>query len=229
MAAKLPVLVVEDEAFIRSGICDVLAYHGYAPVGVEDGASGLAEARSGRYALVVLDIMLPELDGFSVCRELRKTDGRIGVLMLTAKGSEQDVLEGFEAGADDYVTKPFSVAQLVARVGALARRASTAAPRSFRVGDVEVDADRQTASVGTRSASLTPRDLELLSYLAAASGRAVAREELLREVWGYARVERVETRCIDMHVAKLRRKLGGLTDAAIIHTVRGAGYRLDGP
>ena len=135
MATKLPILVVEDEAAIRSGLCDVLAYHGHAPDGVESGEDGLRRALATPYALVLLDVMLPGKSGFEVCRELRAARPAQAILMLTARGSEADVLEGFRCGADDYLTKPFSVAELVARVEALLRRAGASAdPPEPRAG-----------------------------------------------------------------------------------------------
>ncbi len=141
-SAKLPILVVEDEAAIRTGLCDVLAFHGYAPTGVESGEDGLAHALSGRYALVLLDVMLPGMSGFDVCRELRAQRPEQAILMLTARGAEEDVLEGFRCGADDYVTKPFSVSELVARVEALLRRSGAlprAEPGPFSFGPWRVD------------------------------------------------------------------------------------------
>ena len=137
------------------------------------------------------------------------------------------MLEGFGTGADDYVTKPFSVAQLTARVRALLRRAGVRPVSRFEAGPVEVDGDRLEARIGGSRVDLTVRDVELLAYLASAGARVVGRPELLRAVWGFERVEGVETRCVDMHVAKLRRKLGGLGGATVIETVRGAGYRLE--
>src|SRR6187399_3139427 len=123
MTAKATVLVVEDEAAIREGLCDVLAFHGHEPVGVESGEDGLRHALERRFGLVVLDIMLPGMSGFDVCRQLRARRPRQAILMLTARGAEEDVLEGFRSGADDYVTKPFSVSELTARIDALLRRA----------------------------------------------------------------------------------------------------------
>jgi two-component system response regulator RegX3 len=168
--------------------------------------------------------MMPGMDGFTVCSRLREQRPGLAILMLTAKGSESDILKGFECGADDYVTKPFSVAQLMARVQALLRR-SGAVLRTFELGDVVVDPDQLMASCNGASADLSGRDVELLAYLAANRKRPLTREELLKEVWGYARVERVETRCVDMAIVKLRRKLATITSTDLISTVRGVGYR----
>jgi len=221
------ILVIEDEAAIRTGICDVLAFKGFAPVGVERGDDGLTEAMTGNYALCIVDVMLPGLDGFSICEQVRSKRPGQALLMLTAKGSEEDVLRGFAAGADDYVTKPFSVAQLMARVQALLRRSGAAVADAFTAGNLEVDASRLVARNGEASVDLTPRDVEVLAHLARDAGRVVSRNELLREVWGYNRAEALETRCVDMHIAKLRKKLSSVSgDGGPIETVRGAGYRL---
>ena len=149
MDAKTPILVVEDEHAIRIGLCDVLAYHGFAPTGVDNGDDGLAEALTGRYRLLLLDVMLPGVDGFTIARTVREQLPKQAILMLTAKGAESDVLEGFKSGADDYVSKPFSVPQLVARVHALVRRAAPEAARQFHLGGLEIDADRLVASRGS--------------------------------------------------------------------------------
>ena len=225
MNAKPRILVVEDEESIRVGICDVLAFKGFEPTGIEDGIEGLQEALTGAYDLLVLDVMLPGLDGFSICRRAREAQPKQAILMLTAKGDEASVLEGFSAGADDYVSKPFSLAQLMARIGALVRRAEVQKSGSFAVGPVEIDAGRLTASCDGASVELSPRDVEVLMMLVRESGRVVSRADLLREVWGYDRPDALETRCVDMHIAKLRRKLRPVSHS-IIETVRGAGYRV---
>jgi DNA-binding response OmpR family regulator len=223
------VLIVEDEAPIRMGLCDVLAFHGLAPSEARDGVEGLQQALSTSYDLVILDVMMPRLDGVSVCRQLRAQRPGQAILMLTAKGDEASVLAGFDAGADDYVSKPFSVAQLMARVRALLRRSGARPPAAFVVGPLQIDGDALTARHGERSVELSPRDVQLLAHLQQHAGRPVPREELLAEVWGFARVDRVETRCVDMHVVKLRRKLAELSSDEVVHTVRGVGYRVDAP
>jgi DNA-binding response OmpR family regulator len=226
-AQRPAVLVVEDEAAIRRGLCDVLAFHGYAPEGVERGDDGLRAALANRHALVVLDVMLPGMNGFEVCRELRTQLPRIPILILTARGAESDVLDGFRAGADDYVTKPFSVAELMARVDALLRRAGsgTSARQPFALGGWQVDAAELRARRDGLDVELTRREVELLALFAREPGRILSRRRLLQEIWGFPEPDRVETRTVDMHVAKLRRKLGAAGDA-LIETVRGEGYRL---
>ncbi len=222
---KTSILVVEDEESIRSGLCDVLAYHGHAPTAVETGEEGLARGLGERFDLVLLDVMLPGVSGFDVCRQLRRAIPSLPILMLTAKGSEDDIVHGFRCGADDYVTKPFSIRELVVRVEALLRRAGTAGgAESFRFGPWEVDAEGLRATAGQRTVPLTRREVELLALLAREHGRVVSRRRLLQEVWRLIHVDEIETRTVDVHIAKLRKKIdrGG---ASCIETVRGAGYR----
>jgi DNA-binding response OmpR family regulator len=228
------VLVVEDEESIRRGLCDVLVYHGHAPEAAERGDTGLERALSGEHDLLVLDVMLPGVDGFEICRSVRAAHPRLPILMLTARGSEEDVLNGFRCGSDDYVTKPFSVAELVARIEALLRRSGSGkgaqgdAPTTadFRFGPYRVLADelRAVEAAGGRVVSLTRRELDILALLAAEVGRIVGRRRLLREIWGYPDPDRVETRSVDMQMVRLRRKLEG----AAIETLRGEGYRYSG-
>lgn len=225
---RLAVLVVEDEEPIRSGLCDVLAFHGHAPEGVERGDEGLRRALTNQHALVILDVMLPGMNGFDICREIRAQLPRIPILMLTARGAEPDVLEGFRAGADDYVTKPFSVAELMARVDALLRRCGAlseeADAQPFCFGEWRVEPSALRAHCGSRSVELTRREASLLALFAREAGRILSRRRLLREIWGFADPERIETRTVDMHIAKLRKKLDAVGNA-LIETVRGEGYR----
>jgi two-component system response regulator RegX3 len=241
-SSGLPILVVEDEEAILRGLCDVLAFQGYVPTGAASGDVGLEMALDPEHdpALVVLDVMLPGLSGFDVCEQLRRARPQLPILMLTARGAEADVLRGFRCGADDYVTKPFSVSELVARVGALLRRSGCEPGGRFEARDeacdgkapfafgcYEVSPAERLAVDGNRSVELTLRDLELLSLFVREQGRILARRRLLAEVWGYPDPDRVETRSVDMHIAKLRRKLGA--DAGrLIETVRGEGYRYRG-
>jgi two-component system response regulator RegX3 len=229
-ATRLPVLVVEDEPAIRNGLCDVLAFHGYQPEGAERGDEGLRLGLSNRFALVILDVMLPAMNGFDVCRRLRDELPRLPILMLTARGAEQDILNGFRCGSDDYVTKPFSVAELMARVEALLRRTgsledSEHAP-PFPFGRWTVDPGGLRAQRADESVELTRREAAILELLAREPGRIVSRRRLLQEVWGVAEPERIETRTVDMHIAKLRKKLD--SERFLIETVRGEGYRFPG-
>ncbi len=227
---RFEILVVEDELAIQRGLCDALAFHGYAPQGVDSGEEGLREGLGGRYALVILDVMLPGISGFDVCRQLRGVSAELPILMLTARGSEEDVLRGFEAGSDDYVTKPFSVAQLMARVDALLRRAGRRNARSderFPFGEWELDPAALVARRGETTVDLTQRELAILALLAREEGRIVSRRMLLQTVWGFASPDKIETRTVDMHIAKLRKKIEA-TENSPIETVRGAGYRYAG-
>ncbi|MGC4094926.1 MAG: response regulator transcription factor [Polyangiaceae bacterium] len=218
------VLVVEDEPSIRQGLLDVLVFRGYRASSASDGAQALRMIGSDSFDLVVLDVMMPELDGFSVCQRLRETHPALPVLMLTAKNSEDDVLRGFEAGADDYVTKPFSVQQLLARVKALLSRSRRNTAEGFRVGPFEVHPERAQLSSDGAEVELSGREIEILRLLAEDPGRIVSRRVLLREVWGMQNVDQVETRTVDVHIGKLRKKLGKHGD--LLETVRGQGYRL---
>ncbi len=233
-SSGLPILVVEDEEAILRGLCDVLAFRGYAPEGVARGDLGLERALATEPgpALVLLDVMLPGMNGFDVCEKLRAARPNVPILMLTARGSEEDILRGFRSGADDYITKPFSVAELVARVAALLRRCQVESKREepavpFTFGAWTVDPDQRIASAQEETIELTARDLELLGVFAREAGRILSRRLLLAEVWGFPDPDRVETRSVDMHIAKLRKKLGA-RDGALIETIRGQGYRFRG-
>jgi two-component system response regulator RegX3 len=227
---KQAILVVEDEEAIRRGLCDVLAYQGYAPHGVESGDEGLREALTNAYDLVVLDLMLPGLSGFDVCEAVRAELPEQPILMLTARGSEDDVLAGFARGADDYVTKPFSVSELVARVRALLRRSGGVRVDEqppFDFGGWRVEPASGRAHTGDESCELSPRELAILALFVREAGRIVSRRMLLHEIWGFSNPEKIETRTVDMQIGKLRRKLDRGEDSAI-ETVRGAGYRYSG-
>jgi len=230
---KLAILVVEDEEPIRRGLCDVLAYHGYAPAGAADGAEGLREGLSNRFALILLDVMLPEMNGFEVCRALRDAHPHLPILIVTARGSEDDVLEGFRAGADDYVTKPFSVAEVMARVEAILRRSGRLVPneqRPFEFAGWQVEPAKLRARKGDFEADLTSRELAILALFLRERGRIVSRRTLPAEIWGTPDPDRIETRSVDMQIAKLRKKLGFAAQegGGPIQTVRGAGYRFGG-
>jgi DNA-binding response OmpR family regulator len=222
---KPRVLVVEDEQSIARGLCDVLSFRGYAAHSVGDGQSALAACAAQRFDLLLLDVMLPELDGLRVCQQLRERGEQLPIVMLTAKGSEDDIVRGFEAGADDYVTKPFSVRELLARVHALLKRSGKAAGECFRAGAFEVDPTRSVARCDGEEVALTKREVLILKLLAEDPGRIVSRRVLLREAWEMNNSEHVETRTVDMHIAKLRKKLGK-REGGMVETVRGQGYRL---
>ena len=226
MAHKARLLIVEDEDAIRSGLVDVFVYHGYAVETADNGDEGLRQALSGKYDLILLDVMLPGVDGFEICNRIRQQDRQQPVIMLTAKSSDEDIVQGLTLGADDYVAKPFSVTQLVLRVQAVLRRSGLDAEsgREIRLNNGLV-IDSENLSAG--EIAFTRREMDLLAYLAQQADRPVAREELLARVWGYANHMEIETRTVDIHIAKLRRKIEAdpASPEAIV-TVRGAGYRL---
>jgi DNA-binding response OmpR family regulator len=220
------ILVVEDNADLAYGLKNNLEIEGYDVEVAADGARGLQRIRETLPDLVILDLMLPELDGFRVLRSMRAESFRTPVLILTARGEESDKVRGLKLGADDYVTKPFGVLELLARVEALLRRSAAALPPKLeRIGDIEIDrASRTVARRGT-PIDLAPKEYDLLVALADRSGAVASRVELMRQVWGYA--DSVITRTIDTHIAELRRKLEH--DPAVpqlILTVRKAGYRI---
>lgn len=226
---KASILVVEDDPAILQGLLDVLVFNGYKAAGEEDGGKGLQKALDESFDLIILDVMLPTLDGFSICRQIRKQKPTQAVIMLTAKGAENDVVTGFKAGADDYVNKPFSLRELMVRMEALLRRTGK------RLGDEQIDVngvffDGKTlaAAYGDRSAELTRREMDIVAYLYRHKDRIVSKKELLKDVWHYNDTS-IETRTVDIHILKLRKKIGALTgnDTPFILTVRGEGYRLE--
>jgi DNA-binding response OmpR family regulator len=230
MQRKLRLLIVEDEEAIRAGLMDVLVYHGYDVEFAADGTLGLDMALSGRFDLILLDVMLPGMDGFEICNRIRAADRDQPVIMLTAKSTDEDIIQGLSLGADDYVAKPFSVAQLVLRVQAVLRRSRIGAEldATLRLGaDVEIDCRNLQGVRGEEAISFTRREVEMLQYLRMNSDRPVSRDELLAKVWGYAKNLDIETRTVDIHIAKLRRKIEpDPAQPRYLVTVRGTGYRL---
>ncbi len=226
------ILIIEDNADLAFGLRRTLEFEGFDVTVAEDGAKGLREAKGAGVELVVLDLMLPEIDGFKVLKELRRSGSRVPVLVLTAKSEESDLVMSFDSGADDYVTKPFSTVELLVRVRALLRRGGREAsnskngPARFAFGDVRVDTESRTVENAGTPVQLTPKEFDLLEALLRRDGAVASRAELLEEVWKYANPE-VMTRTVDIHVAELRRKLeSDPSDPEHLLTVRKAGYRL---
>ena len=220
------ILVAEDNALLAKGICTAFKSERYRVRHVADGAAALAAIAERRPDVLVLDIMMPKTDGITVCRTIRRTDAHLPILMLTARGLDSQKVEGLSAGADDYLPKPFSIAELLARIAALLRRALLAAPESaadtFAFGAATVDASTLTvtASDGT-SQRLLPRELRLLKLFAENPGKVFSRDELLDRFWGVSYYG--TTRTLDQRLMLLRKKLG--SDAARIESVHGVGYR----
>jgi two-component system response regulator RegX3 len=227
---KPRILVVEDEAAIREGLADVLVYHGYRVDAVADGREGLKKALSGQYDLLLLDVMLPGRDGFAICNEVRKVDREQPIILLTAKTGDEDIVNGLSLGADDYIGKPFSIAELVLRVKAVLRRSRSGLALAAEIrlaGDIAIDTRNLSGSRAGEPLQFTRREIDILQYLQQNSDRPVSREELLTRVWGYDRTADIETRTVDIHVAKLRRKIEpDAKEPRSLITVRGAGYRL---
>jgi two-component system response regulator RegX3 len=230
MSKKARLLIVEDEAAIRDGLIDVFVYHGFEVDSCSNGNAGLEKALTGVYDLVLLDIMLPGMNGFDVCDAIRARDRNQPIIMLTAKSSDEEIIQGLKLGADDYVAKPFSIQQLVLRVEAVLRRSEDGrleADAITLMSGIVIDTLNLDGRDSGNVLTFTRREIDILRYLAAHSARAVSREELLNKVWGYARNLDIETRTVDIHIAKLRRKIeANPKEPGNLITIRGAGYRL---
>jgi DNA-binding response OmpR family regulator len=231
---KAKILIAEDDPNIRLGLVATLESDGYTVVAASDGAQALRLFPQEKFDLVMLDIMMPKASGYDVCRELRARGTKVPVLFLTAKGEEVDKVVGLKLGADDYVTKPFGVHELLARVEALLRRARTngsepdagSLPVVFLLGLVSIDRRKFTCTVGGKSTALTARELKLAEVFAMRPGEVLTRDALLNTVWGVEYFG--TTRTLDQHVAQLRRKIEAEPDApSPIHTVHGVGYRYE--
>ena len=222
---KTKILVVDDEPDALEVLGFKLREAGYTPIFARDGTRAIAIAREEHPDLIVLDLMLPEVDGLEVCKILRRdaSTASIPVIMLTARAAEMERVLGLELGADDYVTKPFSPRELVIRIRKqLARmRAGDEPGAHLRVGDIQIDVPRHVVQVGTRGITLTATEFRLLEILARRRGRVQSRDRLLQDVWGYENP--IDSRTVDTHMRRLREKLG--TAAQLLETVRGVGYR----
>ncbi len=221
-------LVIEDELPMRTALSDALGAEGYRVLTAADGESGLRRALEEKPDLILLDIMMPRMDGFTVCAELRRLAIPTPILMLTAKGQVEDRVRGLDVGADDYLVKPFSTEELLARVRALLRRSrkQTQAVSTLVLGSVEVDLARQIARRGRRDLHLTAKEFAMLRLMAEAPGEPVARERFLDVVWGYTAFP--TTRTVDNHIASLRAKIEtDPNEPRWIRTVHGVGYKLE--
>ena len=214
------VLIIEDEEKIRRVVKNYLEKNGYEVYEADNGISGLKIFRQNKFDVVILDIMLPEMDGWSVCREIRG-ESTVPVLMLTARSAEEDEIFGLELGADDYLKKPFSLAVLLARIKVLINRKNPIS-NSLQFGDLEINEGAHRVFYAKEELALAPKEYELLLYLAKNRGIALSREQILNKVWEYSYYG--ELRTVDTHIKKLRKKLQG----KFIETVRGFGYRFEG-
>lgn len=226
--ADITILVIEDDPAVRRGIVDVLEYAGYRTLEAADGHVGLDLALKANYRLLLLDLVMPGPGGFEILQALKKKRPGQAVIILSARGEENDRVRGLTTGADDYVVKPFSMKELLARVDAVLRRtcerAAPSVSRSFPGGCVDFNSSR--LSIDGREEILSEREADLLRYLMDSNGRIVSREEILRQLWGLD-PDRTETRTIDMHIMHLRAKLGDKSQS-LLSTVRGKGYRFEG-
>ena len=215
------ILLVEDEEKLARMVELELTYEGYTVEKAFDGPTGLDRARSGQFDLVLLDVMLPRMSGMEVLRRLRK-ESRIPVVMLTARDSVTDKVAGLDAGADDYVTKPFAIEELLARIRAALRNRGDRSEKLLRAGELSMDVERHRVTVRGRDVELTKKEFDLLRCLLENKGRVLTREVLLDSVWGFDFVG--ETNSVDVYVRFLRSKLDEAFDIKLIHTVRGVGY-----
>lgn len=219
----MTILIVDDEANIRSMIRKYAVYEDYAVEEAANGLEAVEKCRKNTYDLIIMDVMMPEMDGFSACRKIRSF-ARTPVLMLSARGEEYDRIHGFELGVDDYVVKPFSPRELMMRIGAILKR-SGGGQESERVtiGEMTVDFTARRVTIGDEALSLSPKEYELLFYMVRNRGIALTRERLISEVWGYDFYD--DDRTLDTHIKLLRKSLGAYADR--ITTLRGVGYRFE--
>lgn len=227
MMATMKILLVEDEARLATAVRRVLADEGYATDWASDGADGLTRAENSEYDIILLDVMLPSYDGYEIARRLRSDGSTVPILMLTARDGIQDRVRGLDAGADDYLVKPFALAELLARVRALSRRAKMSeAAESPRlcVADLELDMRSRDARRGQRRIELTAREFSLLETLMRHPGQVMTRAQLLDAVWSYDSV--AESNVVDIYIHYLRNKIDKGFDHKLIRTVRGTGYSI---
>ncbi|MFT7562116.1 MAG: DNA-binding response OmpR family regulator [Flavobacteriales bacterium] len=226
---KQKILIVEDEKAILQGLEDLFVFNGYEVVTRSDGAEGLAAALASRFDCIILDVMLPSMDGFTICNEIRKQSREQPIVMLTAKNSEQDIINGLSLGADDYIAKPFSVRELILRIEAILRRSGKELNQeTLNIGDdIEIDLDGLSAKIYGDIVLFTRREIDIIQYLNQHSPRPASRKDLLSDVWGYNKSADIDTRTVDIHMAKLRKKIEkDSKNPSLLITVRGEGYML---
>ncbi|MCF0216440.1 MAG: response regulator transcription factor [Fibrobacteraceae bacterium] len=223
------ILIIEDEIAIAEGLVDLCELNGYRVKHVADGESGLTEALTGQYGLILLDLMLPGMDGFTVCDKIREQDRSLPIIILSAKNSDEDIINGLKYGADDYISKPFSVPMLLARIEAVLRRSrqTMEAEGKLVAGNLRVNFREYTGVRGSEELAFTRKEIEILEYLWTNRDRAVPRSELLKKVWGYENADSVDTRTVDIHITKLRKKIeDDPSHPRLLVTFRGEGYQM---
>ena len=222
------VLIIEDDSTMLRGLTDNFEFAGYKLVTATDGEAGLNAALNSRPDLIILDIMLPEINGYEICRLIRKEGLEMPIIMLTAKGEESDVVLGLNLGADDYVTKPFSIKELLARSAAFLRRRRQAGQDIYEFGDCRLDIPSRKLMCNNQQVDLSPKEFALLQYFAEKTGRALTRDELLNAVWGYDSFSGPRT--VDRFVTTLRSKIEpDPHNPVFIHTIREIGYKFEPP
>ena len=229
MESKAFILVVEDEQNIRTALIDFLEYHGFQAAEAVDGLEAERAVAGHRFDLILLDLMLPKISGEQLCSKWRREGLQTPILMLTAKGQEKEKIMGLNLGADDYITKPFSLEELLARINAVLRRTdpARAVGQTFRFADLDVDIAALKVMRDNNEIEITKREAAIIRYFAANPNRVISREELYKEVWNDTLTD-LGTRTMDMHIAKLRSKIErDSADPKIITTVRGAGYKYE--
>jgi two-component system response regulator RegX3 len=229
MSKKAKLLVVEDEIAIQQGLVDLFVFNGYEVQAYSDGKEGLDAALKGHFDCILLDVMLPTMDGFSICNEIRKQSRRQPIIMLTAKNSEDDVINGLTLGADDYIAKPFSIRELLLRVEATLRLSGKKdIEEQLEIGQhLQVDVVNLSGTLKGKSVLFTRREVDVLCYLKENQHKPVARKELLTEIWKYSPNADIDTRTVDIHIAKLRKKIElDHKNPKHLVTIRGEGYKL---
>ncbi|MFT4925039.1 MAG: DNA-binding response OmpR family regulator [Phenylobacterium sp.] len=229
MTNKAKLLVVEDEIAIQQGLVDLFVFNGYDVEAYSDGKEGLDAALNGHFDCILLDVMLPSMDGFTICDEIRKQSRRQPIIMLTAKNSEDDVINGLSLGADDYIAKPFSIRELLLRVEAILRLSGKQAVEDkLQIGkNLEIDVVNLSGVLDGKTVLFTRREVDVLCYLKNNQHKPVSRKELLTEIWKYNPNADIDTRTVDIHIAKLRKKMEvDHKHPEHLVTVRGEGYKL---
>jgi len=225
---KPTLLIIEDEKTILRGLTDLFVFHGFDVSSEQDGKRGLETALAGKYDCILLDVMLPGMNGFDICNAIRKHSLSQAIIMLTAKSSDEDIINGLTQGADDYIAKPFNIQELVLRVNSLLRRNGWSEDHTHQnLGDdLSLDADNLTLKVREQLVDVTRREAELLQYLYQQQ-KPINRKQLLADVWGYKSPEDIDTRTVDIHIAKLRKKIElDPKKPTLLVTYRGQGYKL---
>ena len=222
----MKILIIEDEKKIVSFVKNGLKSEGFTVDSANDGEEGMFMAGESQYDLIVLDVMLPGMDGITICKKLRSMGKTTPIIMLTAKDAVEDRVKGLDAGADDYLTKPFSFAELLARIRALTRRHQTAKSKTLKIGDLAIDIEAHTVMRGKRTIELSPTEFKLLSYLAQNQNKALSKSLILENIWGYDFSP--ESNIVDVYIKYLRDKIDKGAKKSLIQTVYGVGYKICG-